>query len=118
VTASLLAADKPLQESVAAVPSLPAMAGAPSHCSALDGIHNTQALKVGGVTILKELEQLWNKNIIQKKKVAAHAHGADPPKSILFDHGQHLFVGYHPSFAVNEARTYENGMTVKGKIFV
>jgi hypothetical protein len=45
------------------------MAGAPSHCSALDGIHNTQALKVGGVTVLKELERLWNNNIlIQKKK--------------------------------------------------
>ncbi len=56
VAASLLMAGKPLQESVAAVPSLPAMAGAPFHCSALDVIHNTQALKVGGVTILKELE--------------------------------------------------------------
>ena len=113
VAASLLAAGKPLQQSVVAVSSLHAMAGAPYHCSALDGIHNTQALKVGGVTISKELGQLWNENIlIQKKKVAAHAHGADPPKRILFDNGQHLFVGYHPSFAGNESRTYENGMTV------
>ena len=72
-------------------------------------------MKVGGVTISKELERLWNENIlIQKKKVAAHAHGADPPKRILFDHGQHLFVGYHPSFAGNELRTYENRMTVVG----
>jgi hypothetical protein len=44
--------------------------------------------------------------------VAAHAHGADSKKRILFDRGQHLFVGYHPSFAGNELRTYENGMTV------
>jgi hypothetical protein len=44
--------------------------------------------------------------------VAAHAHGADPKKRILFDREQHLFVGYHPSFAGNESRTYENGMAV------
>jgi hypothetical protein len=34
------------------------------------------------------------------------------PQKGFFDHGQHLFVGYHPSFAGNESRTYENGMTV------
>ena len=78
--------------------------------SVLDGIHTTQPLKVGGVTISKELERLWNEGIIQKRKLAAH--GVDVEKKILYDRAQHLFVGHHPAFAGNEASSYENGMTV------
>jgi hypothetical protein len=78
--------------------------------SVLDGIHTAQPLKVGGVTISKELERLWNEGIIQKRKLAAH--GVDVEKKILYDRAQHLFVGHHPAFAGNEASSYENGMTV------
>jgi hypothetical protein len=92
----------------------PAAAGPPSISkssgSILDGIHTTQPLKVGGVTISKELERLWNEGIIQKRKLAAH--GVDIEKKILYDRAQHLFVGHHPAFAGNEASSYENGMTV------
>ena len=31
---------------------------------------------------------------------------------LIYDCGHHLFVGHHPTFAGNEASTYENGMTV------
>jgi hypothetical protein len=82
----------------------PAAAGPPSISkssgSILDGIHTAQPLKVGGVTISKELERLWNEGIIQKRKLAAH--GVDVEKKILYDHAQHLFVGHHPAFAGNE----------------
>ena len=53
---------------------------------------------------------MWNKSITQKKKLAAR--GRDAKRKILYDPGHHLFVGYHPAFAGNEARTYENRMTV------
>jgi len=53
---------------------------------------------------------LWNEDIIQKRKLAAHF--VDFEKKILYDHAQHLLVGHHPAFAGNEASSYENGMTV------
>ena len=117
VTAPSLATGMPFHEPVLVGHSIPAVAAAPSISSmgksfhsALDGIHNTSALKVSGVTVSKDLERLWNKSIIQKKKLAAC--GTDVKKKILYDHGHHLFVGHHPVFAGNEASTYENGMTV------
>jgi hypothetical protein len=75
VTAPSLATGMPFDEPVLEGHSIPAMAAAPcissmgkSFHSALDGIHNTSALKVSRITDSKELEPLWNKSIIQKNK--------------------------------------------------
>ncbi len=69
VTAPSLVTGMPFHEPMLVGHSIPAMAAAPcisstgkSFHSALDGIHNTSALKVGGVTVSKELEHLWNKS--------------------------------------------------------
>jgi hypothetical protein len=57
---SSVACMMPYQESAAVGPSISKSVG-----SVLDGIHNAQPSKVGGVIISKELEHLWNVNIIQ-----------------------------------------------------
>ena len=81
----------------------------------LDGIPiNNKA--TSGVTVVIELERLWNNGLV-KRAVDAIENGRTLSKRILFDPRVQYFVGYNPNFVGNEQSRYVHAMTVVAMSF-
>lgn len=67
---------------------------------------------VGGITILDEMECLWDSQEIAKKGVPDKDRRM-LPKRVLFDRSHPLFLSVHPAFVQNsEGSKYTEGMTL------